>query len=197
MDQLTSSCTVEDVITFNKKDIQQYLRVNQQKITGSKLEIATRACEHVHLRLGLSASPVNVMKADNSSREDTLSGLSSTNVLPIPDIKELNSGWTSDKFNFPTVSHKDVENYLINSDHRTVDRNKMECYRQYIRGFNFFKEKYIHKVMLNLISEDSDYCYIRSKCYPSMKQGVYTQWILVSKRAPFFVIKANCTCAAG
>uniref|UniRef100_A0A8W8KYV8 SWIM-type domain-containing protein n=1 Tax=Magallana gigas TaxID=29159 RepID=A0A8W8KYV8_MAGGI len=73
----------------------------------------------------------------------------------------------------------------------------MQCYRQYIRGLNFYKEGYIHKIMINEISDTCQMCYIRSKCYPSMHKGVYEQWLLVSKEEPFQVVKANCTCPAG
>lgn len=190
MDKLTELCTFEDILTFSKKDIQNFLRLRQQKITGSKLELCTRACEYIKrncLRaLSLEESSINCESADNEQNNAT-----------IPDIETLNSGWTSEKSMFPTVTHKDVENYLVNSTHRTADHNKMDCYRQFIRGFNFFKEQYIHKLMVNIINDDFPYCYVRSKCFPSMKQGLYVQWILLTKRGPLKVMKANCSCPAG
>ena len=41
-------------------------------------------------------------------------------------------------------SDKDVETYLLKS--RSDDNEKMSCYRQFIRGFNFYKEHYIHDI---------------------------------------------------
>jgi hypothetical protein len=38
-------------------------------------------------------------------------------------------------------SDKDVEMYLLKS--QSDDNEKMSCYRQFIRGFNFYKEDYI------------------------------------------------------
>lgn len=61
----------------------------------------------------------------------------------------------------------------------------------------FFKEGYVQKIMINLISEESKFCYIRSKCSPSMKQGMYNQWILVSRDSPCTITKAYCSCPAG
>ena len=72
----------------------------------------------------------------------------------IPDIKDLRSGWTGKSDMFPKIKIQDVENYLIHSSHRTVDAKKMQCYRQYIRGLNFFKEGYIHKIMMNEITPE-------------------------------------------
>ena len=41
-------------------------------------------------------------------------------------------------------SDKDVETYLLKS--RSDDNEKMSCYRQFIRVFNFYKEDYIHDI---------------------------------------------------
>ena len=41
-------------------------------------------------------------------------------------------------------SDKDLETYLLKS--RSDDNEKMSCYRQFIRGFNFYKENYIHDI---------------------------------------------------
>jgi hypothetical protein len=114
-----------------------------------------------------------------------------------PAVNELQCGWTGKSDCLPRPHIKDIENYLLHSSHRTEDSGKMQCYRQYIRGLNFYKEGYIHKVMYNAISDESALCYVRSKCYPSMKKGVYEQWLLLSKRDPFRVEKAGCTCPAG
>ncbi|KAL3874229.1 hypothetical protein ACJMK2_037274 [Sinanodonta woodiana] len=114
-----------------------------------------------------------------------------------PAENELQCGWTGKSDCLPRPHIKDIDNYLLHSSHNTEDSGKMQCYRQYIRGLNFYKEGYIHKVMYNAISDESALCYVRSKCYPSMKKGVYGQWLLLSKREPFRVEKAGCTCPAG
>ena len=41
-------------------------------------------------------------------------------------------------------SDKDVGTYLLKS--RSDDNEKMSCYRQFIRGFNFYKDNYIHDI---------------------------------------------------
>ena len=92
-------------------------------------------------------------------------------------------------------SDKDVETYLLKS--RSDDNEKMSCYRQFIRGFNFYKENYIHDIMINMIDDDSKRCYIRSQCFPSMKTGKYSQWLLMTKENPIIISTAHCTCPAG
>ena len=44
-------------------------------------------------------------------------------------------------------SDKDVEKYLLKS--RSDDNKKMSCYRQFNRGFKFYKENYIFIMYLN------------------------------------------------
>ena len=41
-------------------------------------------------------------------------------------------------------SDKDVETYLLKG--RSDDNEKMSCYRQFIRVFNFYRENYIHDI---------------------------------------------------
>jgi hypothetical protein len=59
-------------------------------------------------------------------------------------ISELNTGWSSKENIFPQLSHKDVEMYFLKC--RSEDNEKMSCYTQFIRGYNFYKENYIHDI---------------------------------------------------
>jgi hypothetical protein len=99
---------------------------------------------------------VTVSNAENAT-------ISSSDVNT-PSFEELTAGWTSNLNNMQKIMHTDVENYLINSRHRTVDRKKMSCYRQFIRGYNFHKEGYVHSIMMNIlnISTENPLCYVRS-----------------------------------
>lgn len=162
---INNKTTVEDVLNYSKVEIQAFLRANNVKISGSKLTLAQRVVDTI------------------GSRCDIVSDCapqSSSSGVETPEIAELRAGWTGTSCHFPTVKLSDIESYLLHSSHRTEDAEKMQCYRQYIRGLNFFKEGFIHKIMINSISDSSKHCYIRSKCYPSMQQGVYKQWILMT-----------------
>jgi hypothetical protein len=132
----------------------------------------------------LHVDPLNVnLDTDHASNQE------------IPAIIELTSGWSSDPYVRPTLSHKDIAHYFLNSSHRTGDKGKMLCYRQFVRGYNFYKEHYIYKVMTNIVNDNC--CYIRLKCFPSTKQGTYTQWILMTRHTPYRIHKTNCLCPAG
>ena len=83
---------------------------------------------------GANSSVDDDVKYDKDSVEDR----------EVPLISELNTGWSSKENIFPQISHKDVETYLLKS--RSDDNEKMSCYRHFIRGFNFYKENYIHDI---------------------------------------------------
>jgi hypothetical protein len=165
--------TFEDFFDMKKKDLKAYLKEVGLKISGNKRELAQRAFDQLDTNRAL----LNHDTAGTSSQDKVISN------EQIPEIQKLSSGWNSDPKLRPTLSHKDIEIYLLNSSHRTGDKGKMLCYRQLNRGYNFFNEQYIHKVMTNIVNKRC--CYIRSKCFPSMKQGTYySQWILVTRDAP-------------
>lgn len=189
---ISLSSTVEDILNLKKTEIQSFLRSVNAKLTGTKHELAQRAYEklsQVRREGVLVENDGNVSNAENAT-------ISSSDVNT-PSFEELTAGWTSNLNNMQKIMHTDVENYLINSRHRTVDRKKMSCYRQFIRGYNFHKEGYVHNIMMNNISTENPLCYVRSKCFASMKKEVYTQWILLTKTVPVTIVKASCTCPAG
>lgn len=188
LDDVNSKTTLEDFITLKKADLITFLRKLNAKISGNKPELALRCFDLNQLQHGIAK---NIDNVDKTSRDFY------AHDKNIPPITELNSGWTSNEDLLPKLSHKDVEEYLCDSSHRTEDRDKMQCYRQFIRGYNFYKEKYIHDIMVNTIDDGSEFCYVRSKCFPSMKQGKYIQWLLLTKEKPFHISQASCTCPAG
>jgi hypothetical protein len=66
----------------------------------------------------------------------------------LEDFLTIKKDWTCMKKSVVTRmslrSDKDVETYLLKS--RSDDNENMSCYRQFIRGFNFYKENYIHDI---------------------------------------------------
>lgn len=126
---LDSKTTIEDILNYKKTDIQSYLKSKGKKISGTKLELARRAYE--------------TNKDDNVNIKSVINSEPNLVDEKIVSIDSLKTGWTSEIQLIPKISHNDVENYLLHSSHRTEDKEKRECYRQFIRGFNFFKEGYV------------------------------------------------------
>lgn len=157
---LSPKTTVEDVLNFTKTEIQNFLRLNRFKISGSKLTLAQRVADSI---------------CDQNNSIEQLAAEEHVGVPPflcadnVPNISDVQSGWSGESVSFPKVTINDIEKHLLHSSHRTEVSGKMQCYRQYIRGLNFYKEGYIHEIMMNEISDTCQMCYIR----PSMHKCVY------------------------
>lgn len=183
---LSSLTTVEENLNFRKEEI-SYRKSENLNTSSSKQEFARRAFEHIQ-------SQYSVDQAVNNANEYIMWGLFLYTVF----FSKLTDGWPSNfsnKIN-PPATQKDIENYLIKRSRRACDCQKMACYRQYIQGHKFCKEKYIYKIMAIRIIDEHRFCYIRSKCHASIKKN-YTQWVFVSKVSSMIISLVSCACPEG
>ena len=125
MRAFTEKTTYEDILNFKKSDIQKFLREQKLPVSGSQAVVARRTFDYIQLNFGV-----------NNSVEDTVED-GATKEPKTTDINKLNFGWYSDLQKLSKITHKDVEKYLITSSHKTEDQEKMNCYRQFIWGYNF------------------------------------------------------------
>ena len=71
----------------------------------------------------------------------------------------------------------------------------MKCFKQ-LKAFKFFKDGYVQKIELSLISEKSSYCFMKV-VLPSMRHDrIYRNWISVVKETAK-VFSADCNCTVG
>ena len=83
--------------------LEGFLRKFNDKIGGNKNEVALRASKANQFIYGINSSFDDDVKCDKDSVE----------YRGVPLITELNTGWSSKENNFPQLSHKDVETYLL------------------------------------------------------------------------------------
>lgn len=117
--------TFEDFFDMKKKDLQAYLKEAGLKITGNKRELAQRAFDQLDTNRAL----LNHDKTGTSSQDEV------TSNEQIPEIQELSSRWNSDPKLRPTLSHKDIEYYLLNSSYRTADNALLPPIYQRLQHF--------------------------------------------------------------
>ena len=117
--------TFEDFFDMKKKDLQAYLKEVGLEITGNKRELAQRAFDQLDTNRAL----LNHDKAGTSNQDEVISN------GQIPEIQELSSGWNSDPKLRPTLSHKDIEYYLLNSSHRTAGNALLPAIYQRLQLF--------------------------------------------------------------
>ena len=85
---LSSKSTYEDILNFKRDEIKAYLKSVNEKVSGSKDELARRAHDYNQKQRGIEQS---VLKCDQS---DNI--LAKFDDCKAPSIAELTMGWTSD-----------------------------------------------------------------------------------------------------
>lgn len=164
--------------------LREFLRENNQIISGSKKELVERARGVIILKL-------TAVQGQNNQSEKNSKSSTFPDGEPIPDIRTL-SNWSSDFTNIPDFSEKDIYNYLV---------IKMNTKRQ-LKSKVFLEDKHVHSVEYNPINNESSHCAIRCKVIPSFpsadmsKRPDYDVSTFLSK-VTGNVFAAHCTCTAG
>ena len=79
----------------------------------------------------------------------------------------------------------------------------IECEYKQGKAYRYFTDNLISEVYYNSISDESKYCYLKTKCLPSQRVSSkpYDPWVLVKKDFKYEVggaiFSANCICTAG
>ena len=79
--------TIEDILNYKKEEIKTYLKQENQKVSGSKHELARPALENNRLKL-----------RENAEDTPTFETSSDPIAHVIPSVNELIDGWFSDFF---------------------------------------------------------------------------------------------------
>ena len=80
---------------------------------------------------------------------------------------------------------------------------RIECEYKQGKAYRYFTDNFISEVYYNNISDESKYCYLKTKCLSSQRVSSkpYDVWVLVKKDFKYEVggaiLSAYCTCTAG
>jgi hypothetical protein len=118
----------------SKPTLENFPRKCNEKISGRKNELVLRASKGNQVIYGVNSFVDDDAKYEKDYVEDR----------EVPLMSELNTGWSGKENIFPQISHKYVETYLVKC--RSHDNENMSCYRQFIRGLNFYEDNYIHDI---------------------------------------------------
>ncbi|XP_052809849.1 uncharacterized protein LOC128238216 [Mya arenaria] len=145
----------ETLATWTKKELVIWLVNHRQKKSGNKQILIKRILRTVQFD-----------DTDSDCETDT------DNVSDeIPDISSVKSEWqplATD--NCPPTRSEDVENYFIYNKN-PVSGKTQACHRQLKKARKFAKEGYVYDMDYNGL-DNSNYCLIKAKCKPSMKELV-------------------------
>ncbi|XP_071087830.1 uncharacterized protein [Haliotis cracherodii] len=178
------------------KELREYLRERNQKVTGVRAQVLARARGAKALRLD-ATTLVQPSKGVISMQRK----LVTPSGYRMPDPTTLMIGWNDAVESLPEFSEKEIYNYMVLSNHRTSDKKPMMAKRQ-MKAVVFYQDRHVHGVALHDIHHDCDHMFVRCRVIPSLptadarKSPDHDVWASLSK-VTGRVHSANCTCAAG
>lgn len=141
---LSLNTTVEDILNFQKSQTQTFLRVNHIKVSDNKLELAQRVVKAIHVQ-DCSCTTLSQIPPRWSCQTSDV-------PRPVPDIKDLHSGWADKSDMFPKIKIQDVENYWstvakgLSMQIKMLYFNKAGVYEQW-RSHFFTPRKRVARVL--------------------------------------------------
>ncbi|XP_065068517.1 uncharacterized protein LOC135693861 [Rhopilema esculentum] len=110
----------------------------------------------------------------------------------------MTSGWSNDITLLPSLSWRDVTEYLIDTPSKFT-KEALKAYKS-LEAYNYFICNHVHDCYYHEVSKDSELCFIKSEVLPSQRQGekttLYKVWVCLNKKFGWF-LTGNCTCMAG
>ena len=175
-----------------KDELQKWLKSRSLKTTGRKQELIETV-----IKAGKDGTETIEEREtrERQARETRAAEKLQSPSEVLPDPKTLNN-WTRDLSKLPSISYKEIVNYLVYGSCKFFEREEMKCFKE-LKAFKFFKDGHVQRIELSVISETSSYCFVKAIVLPSMRQDrVYSSWIsLVKETAKVF--SADCNCTAG
>ena len=109
------------------------------------------------------------------------------------DLHNKQIFWQSDLTHMPVISLPDTYAYLLSEGRWTVDR--VIRYSE-DDGYLMFKTGHTENVVLGIIKDHPQHCYIKSELKPEERQKAdrYPTWLLVSSTG--VIVSAGCGCVA-
>ena len=119
------------------------------------------------------------------------------------DIKNGSVGEENDIKLWPQLYLTDITRFYGDVLDKKNIVQRIECEYKQGKAYRYFTDNFISEVFYNNISDESKYCYLKTKCLPSQRVSSkpYDVWALVQKdlkcEVGGAILSAYCTCTAG
>ena len=124
----------------------------------------------------------------------------------LKDPLDIKNGWFGEENViklWPKLYFTDITRFYVDVLDKKSIVQRIECEYKQGKAYRYFTDNFISEVYYNNISDESEYCYLKTKCLPSQRvlSKPYDVWVLVKKDFKYEVgdaiLNAYCTCTAG
>ena len=126
----------------------------------------------------------------------------------LQDPLDIKSGWVGEEDGiklWPQLYSTDITRFYGDVLNKKNIVQRVECEYKQGKAYRYFTDNFISEVFYNNTSDESKYCYLKTKCLPFQRiyfiKTLYDVWALVKKDFKYDVgsaiLSAYCTCAAG
>ncbi|XP_069134924.1 uncharacterized protein [Argopecten irradians] len=185
--------SLEDIQKWKYTKLQEWLVKHKLKKSGVKKVLVNRVFRAMsHSMESDSDEGVNATQNDNLE------------VLP---INKVDSAWkVLNSSDIPPLEMRDVDNYFLYQKN-PITGTSLRFERHMKKAKRLCNEGFVRNINYNIISHDTEYCYVKAECLPSMRTSVqvgnlgksakhYNLNVCLSKKSGY-IIQAFCNCKAG
>ena len=124
----------------------------------------------------------------------------------LQDPLDIKNGWVGEENDiklWPQLYLTDITRFYGDVLDKKNIVQRIECEYKQGKAYRYFTDSFISEVFYNNISDESKYCYLKTKCLPSQRVSSkpYDVWALVQKdlkcEVGGAILSAYCTCTAG
>ncbi|XP_071506363.1 uncharacterized protein [Diadema antillarum] len=188
--------SIDDIKLWTVGRLRDFLKERNLKVSRRKDELvalvyAAKTMPH------LVPAPARPSTESKSEKYEDLLRLRAEESLPDPNTL---TGWISEVKSLPqwppTMSF-DIGEYLRSIDNVDLRQRLMADYKDG-KGYSYFESGWVKEVEFHPISENSEFCFLRTECRPSqrIRNIPWKVWVAIGKSSGT-VKSAYCTCFAG
>ena len=197
MEEEDKELSIDEIKLWTVSALKNFLRERKMKVSGRKEELVALVFA-AKLRPDL-APPAAGAAAVELEKEEHYKGLLRANTETLPDPEQL-SNWESEASSiakWPPMMSMDIASYLNSIDDIPLRKRLMADYKDQ-KGYSYFSSGWMGEIQYHHISQDSKYCFLKTKCTPSQRvsNGPWNVWVVVEKKSGE-VLSAFCQCFAG
>ena len=185
---IRENMTEKDFNLWTVHQLQSFLGDRGINRSGNKAKLVTNAFGTYSMKLPIiqtdAAEESAQVKQDRNLKLVLENGL-----VTLPDPNRIADNWVFAPALLPDTLYTNVDNYLKQND----------AGKAFAGGKSLLQSDHLFNVMVNTISPNIRYCFVKGLCYPEQKfktKDAYDVWVCLHKDSGI-IETGDCSCVAG